>query len=334
MRQRDFMNVNLMAVLVLVLFTPSWTQAMTFDRIVVFGGSLSDSGNAFALLGFANRPPYDQLDSFLIPSGPYSVGGNHFSNGATWIEQLGRTLSLTGSVRPAFAGPSTEATDYAVGAARAREDGVNQKNMPVQVMAFLEDFHNIAPSEALYVIDFGGNDVRDALFVLPDVNQASIIFQDALTSIASNMAFLYATGARRFLLLNVADIGNIPSILILDSLPGYGGIAQIATQFSQQFNGYLHSIVEGLRATLPEIEIVEFDVFGTVDSVIQGVINNGEAFGFTNATEACVEPNIAPFKCDAPDQYLFWDGIHPTKAGHAFLGQTAADLLNPVIAKK
>jgi outer membrane lipase/esterase len=87
--------------------------------------------------------------------------------------------------------------------------------------------------------------------------------------------------------------------------------------------------VEGLRATLPEIEIVEFDVFGTVDSVIQGVINNGEAFGFTNATEACVEPNIAPFKCDAPDQYLFWDGIHPTKAGHAFLGQAAADLLNP-----
>jgi outer membrane lipase/esterase len=319
------MNVNLMAVLVLVLFTPSWAQAMTFDRIVVFGGSLSDSGNAFALLGFANRPPYDQLDSFLIPSGPYSVGGNHFSNGATWIEQLGRTLSLTGSVRPAFAGPSTEATDYAVGAARAREDGVNQKNMPVQVMAFLEDFHNIAPSEALYVIDFGGNDVRDALDEAARGGDPSTIITDALISIASNMRLLYNHGARKFLVLNVADIGNLPSILIADKL--VSGTAAFATYLSAGFNLALNPTIALYFQDVSDEQIATFDVFGTVDSVIQDVKTNGEAFGFTNATQACIEPNQAPFKCDAPDQYLFWDGIHPTKAGHAFLAQVAAAVL-------
>jgi phospholipase/lecithinase/hemolysin len=310
------------AALVFFISAPISAHAKNFDGIVVFGGSLSDSGNAFALLGFANRPPYDQLDFFLVPSAPYSVGGNHFSNGATWIEQLAKTLSLTGSVRPAFAGPSVEGTDYAVGAARAREDNFNV-NMPEQVSTFLEDFNNVADPDSLYVIDFGGNDVRDALFALPDFTQANTILQQALNSIKSNMESLYTAGARKFLVLHVPDIATLPSIIMLND----PNATFFANFFSTEFNAQLDNIIAFIGAKTG-VEIATFDVFGTVDSVIQDVINNGEAFGFTNATDACIEPNHAPFKCDTPDQYLFWDGIHPTKAGHAFLAQAAAAVLN------
>ncbi len=149
-------------VLALALLIPTWAGAIEFKRIVVFGRSVSDLGNFFSLTGITNKPPYDDVDLFLVPTGPYSVGGHHFSNGTTWIEQFARPLGLGRYVRPAFQGSSPHATNYAFGGARAR-DVAETLDMPEQSAAFLNDVQNRAPSDALYVIDFGGNDVRDAL---------------------------------------------------------------------------------------------------------------------------------------------------------------------------
>src|SRR3954468_15844172 len=99
---------------------PTAAQA-PFARIVAFGTSLSDPGNAFALRGETNTPPDYQLDAFLVPSAPYVRGGHHFTNGATWVEQFARSKGLAGTVRPAFQGLTGEATNYAVGGARAYE---------------------------------------------------------------------------------------------------------------------------------------------------------------------------------------------------------------------
>jgi hypothetical protein len=52
------------------------------------------------------------------------------------------------------------AANYAVAGARAR-DVAETFDLPEQVAAYLQDVRNNAPSDALYVIDFGGNDVRD-----------------------------------------------------------------------------------------------------------------------------------------------------------------------------
>src|SRR5204862_5822095 len=93
------------------------TAQSRFSGIVVFGTSLSDPGNAFALTGDAGTPPDFTLSPLLIPSAPYAKGGHHFSNGATWIEQFAREAGLSDSVRPALLDPN--ATNYAVGAARA-----------------------------------------------------------------------------------------------------------------------------------------------------------------------------------------------------------------------
>ena len=94
-----------------------------YSALVLFGTSLSDSGNAFALRGGTNPPPHYLLDPLPVPGVPYARGGHHFSNGATWVEQWARSLGLAGSVRPAFASRSKKATNYAVGAARAYDDG-------------------------------------------------------------------------------------------------------------------------------------------------------------------------------------------------------------------
>jgi len=121
-----------------------------YSAIVVFGTSLSDSGNAFALRGGANTPPDYLVNPLLIPDAPFARGGHHFTNGGTWVEQLARSLGLAGSVRPAYASGSLKATNYAVGAARAYDDGKNI-NLSDQVQKFLEDYGGAAPSDALYV---------------------------------------------------------------------------------------------------------------------------------------------------------------------------------------
>ena len=148
--------------LALVLAAPGIAAAQTrYSGVVVFGTSLSDSGNAFVLVGDQNTPADFDLNPFLIPSAPYAKGGHHFSNGATWIEQFARGAGLGGSVKAALGSSSTEANNYAVGAARAWEDGVNF-NLTRQVSTFLSRSGTDVSPTALYVIEMGGNDVRDA----------------------------------------------------------------------------------------------------------------------------------------------------------------------------
>ena len=133
-----------------------------YSRLIIFGDSLSDPGNAFALTGEQSVPPYDTLDDFLVPSAPYARGGHHLSNGATWIEQLGKTLKVNKSVGPAWRVPGVF-FNYAVDRARARDDGINT-NLTDQVAAFNDLPNNVSLlNEALSVILIGGNDVRGRL---------------------------------------------------------------------------------------------------------------------------------------------------------------------------
>ena len=294
---------------VLLLAFPGLVIAQTtFSQIVVFGTSLSDPGNAFALTGAQSTPPYNTLDPLLIPSAPYSKGGHHFSNGATWIEQLARPLGLADDVKPAFGDDGIIATNYAVGGARARTVA-GSATLSAEVSAFLQDFGYAAPSDALYVIEFGGNDIRDAL-----VEGDPVIIESALMEIGSNMQMLYGAGARKFLVWNAPNISQAPAVLML----GQPAIFY-ANLFSQWFNMGLDSILGGF-SSLPGIEIVTFDIY----NILNDFVSDPDAFGLSVVDAACIAPNNPPFDCKTPDDYLFWDGIHPTKAVHAILAQDAS----------
>ena len=118
-RSRARWTVVMCFVLALALPAFPVSAQSRFSGIVVFGTSLSDSGNAFALVGDQSTAPDFTLNPLLVPSAPYARGGHHFSNGATWVEQFAKSHGLEGSVRPAFATKNLVATNYAVGAARA-----------------------------------------------------------------------------------------------------------------------------------------------------------------------------------------------------------------------
>jgi phospholipase/lecithinase/hemolysin len=317
----------LLAALVVVSLPsiPTRANQSNVERLVTFGASLSDTGNAFIWLSRPenqscgtplNVPPYDAIED-LVPGGPYAKGGHHFSNGATWVEGLARYLALAGDARPAFHPGRGKASNYAVGGARAVADYPCRFNLPDQVGAYVADFPHTSPN-TLIAIEIGGNDVRDALIGAALFGQdPAVSIANALGSLTDSITQLYLHGARSFVVLNVPDVGKTPAVRILDQT--YPGIAAFAGALSQAYNGGLALAVPGLGAGLPGIDVRILDIYSTLN----GVVAQPAAYGFVNVTDACITPNQPPFNCAKPATYAFWDGIHPTQALHALVAQEA-----------
>lgn len=167
----------------------------------------------------------------------------------------------------------------------------------------------------MITLEIGANDVRDALvapFMTPP-QDPTIIIQNALQNIADTMGALYEHGGRNFLVMNIPDIGKTPAVLSLGTAASEG-----AKLLSQGFNQGLALVVQGMN-NLPGNDVRTLDVYSKVDAVIA----QPHSYGFVNVSDACVTPNQLPFKCKKPDTYVFWDGIHPTKALHDIVAQQA-----------
>jgi phospholipase/lecithinase/hemolysin len=309
------------AAVVLTLPANAAAQA-PYSRVVVFGDSQSDSGNAFALLGTTATPPDYTLDPFFIPSAPYARGGQNFTNGATWVEVLARALHVPGSAQPAFRSNSPRASNYAVGAARAREAGPSI-NLRGQVDAFLLQTGGVAPSDALYILALGSNDVRDAVlaFQAGGFLAAGAVLEAAVLEIQQQIARLYLAGGRHFLIWNSPDVSATPAAQILDSL--VPGAAVLGTTLTMQFNALLAGTLGALPAMLPGLHVTQLDVY----SLLQDIAMDPARYGFTNISSPCLTPNVPPFTCRQPDRYLFWDGMHPTAAAHALIARAALEAL-------
>jgi phospholipase/lecithinase/hemolysin len=320
MKRRIPLCLATAAAIALAIPQLSAVERAPYSGIVVFGTSLSDSGNAFALRGGTATPHDYALDPLLIPGVPYTRGGHHFSNGATWIEQFARSMALAGSVRPAYASASPNATNYAVGSARAYDDGINV-NLGDQVDAFLADVNGVAPSDALYVIEMGSSDIRDAIvaFQTGGATAAQGILQQAIMSIAANIQRLQAAGALQFLVWLPPDVGLTPALRTLGQMnPQVGALA---TFLATTFNSTLRST---LTALYPGLDITYLDAY----ALLNRITADPSGYGLSNVTTACVSPNVAPYFCQGADEFLFWDGIHPTRAVHTIAAQEAARVLS------
>lgn len=93
---------------------------------------------------------------------------------------------------------------------------------------------------------------------------------------------------------------------------------------SLQFNLNLAALLDDLSLVFPALEIAQLNVFQTLHEIV----GDPDAFGLNNVIDACVMPNLPPFACKKPKRYLFWDGIHPTRATHRIFAREAAEVLN------
>ena len=291
--------VNATAVIAIASAAPA-AMAISFTDVVSFGDSLSDTGNISFVTGFP-QPPYTP--------GRFTSDFADGTAGQVWVEYV--SAHFGGNSVHSLAG----GTNYSWGGART---GPFNAGLPPSLLdqhaTYLNDVGGMADPNALYTVFGGGNDVRDA-------DTANSV--DNVRAIIENLA---DAGAQYFFVPNLPDIGLTP-----ESQAGMapGGTAEEISAVASAFNSDLGSMLDELEATR-DITIIRLDLF----QIFGDVIADPSSFGLTNASDSCFTGGLdgtGGTLCADLDSFLFFDGIHPTAAGHALVGQAAIDAIEAAL---
>jgi phospholipase/lecithinase/hemolysin len=295
---------------VLLALSAAPAAAGPFSAIYAFGDSLSDAGNA-----------YIASQGTIPPAPPYALvnGYGVFGNGPVWVQDLASDLGL-GPLLPSLAG----GTDFAVGGAESGAFG-SYAGSPGDLLpaagnpvasSQLGMFTTAMPhpaANALYTLSIGSNDLKTIL--TQDTGNPAQATADAtavIGNIATFVGDLAANGARNFDVLNVPDLGLAPEVR------AEGAAASTeASAFTAEFDASLAGTLTGL-AQRDGLDLHLIDSYALVDEAVA----DPARFGLTNATTACL-PTGSLVPCANPDQYLFWDDIHPSETGQLVLADTA-----------
>jgi len=287
------------AITAALLFGAS-ASATDFSNVIVFGDSLSDSGN----IALASGSPV-----------PMRFTTNP---GTTTAENVATGLGFT--LAPSLAG----GTDYAFGGAGLVNNVAAVPTLPQQLQMYLGANGGKADSNALYQVWGGANDIFYLSGTLTDPNAIAAGAANAAKTELGLLGGLQAAGARYVVVYNLPDLGKTPSAA------AGGAAAQAgATQLAVLYNGVLNSGIAQLSNN--GLNVIPVNTYALLNEVIA----NPAGYGFTNVTApACTGGSGSSIECGpqgsgasvtyAPGTektYLFADGVHPTTAAHAMLGQ-------------
>jgi phospholipase/lecithinase/hemolysin len=271
-------------------------------NMVIFGDSLSDTGNAALATGGA------------IPN-PALYSQGRFSNGPIWVDTLAKYLGEP-AVRPSLAG----GLDYAFGGATVAYNNTSGPfagvpKVPQQVGLYLSG-HTPAAND-LFVLWGGANDFFDSVSS-PTGPISPIVSADTL---AASLGTLAGAGARQFVVANLPPLGETPFISGL----GNPALSAAADLWTAAFDGELAADVASFQSAHPSAKVVSVDVAGLFQQATQA----SNPFGFANTTDAVgplVPGNVflSAITATNPQNYLFFDGVHPTSKTQQLIGLTAA----------
>jgi outer membrane lipase/esterase len=238
-----------------------------------------------------------------------------------WAQLVASSLGL--SADPSLLG----GTDYAFGGAQTGPLTPNPfpggllspfpPSLETQAAFFLSQRGPAIPSNALYVVEGGGQNARDALARAGgcngDPNCINGIIQSTTVGYVGDIktidSELEAAGAKNILVWDVPNIGATPAALAAGSAASLLGTT-IASVMNQALSAAIGT----------DLDIKLFDIFGLMNDAIA----DPGAFALSNVTDACAQF----VDCD-PSKYLFWDGIHPTSATEAIISDAILSLVVP-----
>ncbi|GGY30037.1 lipase [Rhodanobacter panaciterrae] len=352
------------AIAATLLFS-SAAAATDFSKVVVFGDSLSDNGNISLAtapgiqppLRFTTNPGHVAIENVASKLGlalsPSLAGGSDYAWGGAGVltnspGTPAAVPTLTGQVNAYLAGGAVDgnalysiwggANDifYAAtsaGAGATAQQLINQ-NVAAQIAQLQGAGYTAAQIQALtpqitqQVTAAVTQQVQAAAGVssLMTAAQAQTAIGAAAQQEVKLIGQLQGAGVKNILVFNLPNIGLTPEA----AAQGASAAASL-TGLSLIFNGQLNAGLGQLGKG-----IIPINAYGLLSEVIA----NPHAYGFTNATTPACGAGSSSVQCGpqgsglpytyAPgtDQsYVFADGVHPTTAAHALLGQYVVSVL-------
>src|SRR5438552_16010674 len=302
--------------------------APVFTQVIIFGDSLSDDGN------IAHRAR--DLVGFSYPSSNFNYSDYRFTDDTntspaanlyvgTWHEQLEKTFLGLAVAKNSLDG----GTDYAFGGATTK-DGAQDRtiinnpfpfnggdftiaidNIGKQVNDYLVS--HVTDPNALYIIWGGGNDLFD------DFSATSV--NNTANRVGGLIMRLANAGARNFLVPNVPPLGAVPNSF--GDPNRVAGLDQASASYRTQLSLAVGSVVSGFKGNGITIHVYNLDVWlGMIR-----VLGQPAKYNFVNTIDSAQGASGVN-----PDQYVFWDDLHPTTGGHHELANEANRLLSGQIA--
>ncbi|WP_392534905.1 SGNH/GDSL hydrolase family protein [Nostoc sp. C117] len=281
-------------------------SAASFSNFFVFGDSLSDTGNVFAATGglidpttaFPKNPPYFQ---------------GRFSNNRVWVDYLGNELGLKPTPylisNPAI---PNQGLNFAVGGASSGQGNAVVPSAPLPgvlrqvgllTQPVVQANQKLDPN-ALYAVWGGAND-----YVFGQATNAT----QTVKNLSDAIGLLASSGAKNILVFNLPDLGKIPLALAT-------GQSNNLTALTNDHNQKLAEELDKFSNN-PNLNLISVDV----SSVFNQIQANPGEFGFKNVTSPCVVGNFQTIisVCSQPNDYLFFDSVHPTTNAHKLIADAA-----------
>lgn len=327
------------------------------SRMVVFGDSLSDPGNLKRRL-------------LVFPNSPYWLG--RFANGPNWTEYLTQRTGISVQ-NDAFGGAVAvkHADIPSAGVVAAIQEGAQfflTGSIERQVTDYLErdlDGGTLRQPDATGFVLWGGandyiskepftGEIR-TLLDNPSGDAGYLrIVDDTVTSLAQQVRRLHAAGGRRFVVLNLPDLGRTPIVLQNESYAPAGSTAsddgerrvrlsRKLGELTAHHNRELSRALAKLRRDLPDVRIVPVDSARLVDRILRGVAPDGSGkpfdYGFAQRElEATIRHGSTRLRlpkrcyhggylgslsdgsvCAEWPNAMFWDIVHPTSFTHCWI---------------
>ncbi len=240
-----------LAISAFILLGFSTSYAAEFDRVIIFGDSLSDTGNL-----------YKRTLHIIPKSPPYYKG--HFSNNQVWSEKL---------IKQYFGDDvSAHLENYAVGGAGAILS--YKENLPytlwAEVNAYLHWYGNEDIKKSLHIVWIGANNYLNGP---TDVDGLTTSVVDGIKDQIEN---LITHDARMIVVGNLPDIGKSPSAHETQT-------EELLSRLIEVHNQKLLVMYEKLKEQYPEVTFGYFDAWHRFNEVEE----HPALFGLSNVDTPC-----------------------------------------------